>query len=111
MTNKKTAKLLCLTIAMQFFAILSFAQNLSVKGRVTDDSGLPLSGASVLVKGTTTGTNTDASGNFSISAARGATLVISSLNYQTKEVTVSSSQLNVSLVSIEKLLGEVVVIG
>lgn len=110
--NKKTAKLLCLTIAMQFFAILSFAQNLSVKGRVTDDSGLPLSGASVLVKGTTTGTNTDASGNFSISAAKGATLVISSLNYQTKEVKVSSaSQLNVSLVNTEKLLGEVVVIG
>jgi TonB-linked SusC/RagA family outer membrane protein len=112
MMNKKTAKLLCLTIAMQFFAILSFAQNLSVKGRITDDSGLPLSGASVLVKGTTTGTTTDASGNFSISAARGATLVISSLNYQTKEVKVSSaSQLNVSLVNTEKLLGEVVVIG
>ncbi|MEO8171510.1 MAG: TonB-dependent receptor [Sediminibacterium sp.] len=112
MSKKKTAKMLCLTIALQIFAIVSFAQNISVKGRVSDDKGAALSGASVIVKGTTTGTTTDASGMFSISAARGATLIISSLNYQAKEIKVTSAtQLAVTLLSTEDLLGEVVVIG
>jgi TonB-dependent SusC/RagA subfamily outer membrane receptor len=112
MIKKKTARMLCLAMAMQFFAIMSFAQNISVKGRVADEKGGSLSGASVTVKGTTAGTTTDASGMFSISAARGATLVVSSLNYQTKEVKITSAtQLTINLTSTEDLLGEVVVIG
>ncbi len=112
MIKKKTAKLLCLTIAMQLFAILSFAQNLSVKGKVTDEKGEPVSGASVLVKGTTVGANTDASGNFTLSAARGATLVITSLNFQAKEVRVSGADLGtISLTGSEGQLNDVVVIG
>ncbi len=112
MIKRKTAKLLCLTAAMLIFAIMSFAQTLSVKGRVLDDKGDPIGGASVIVKGTKMGSTTDAGGNFSVSVAKGGVLVVSSLNYQEREITVTSATaLTVNLVSSEKLLGEVVVIG
>jgi TonB-linked SusC/RagA family outer membrane protein len=112
MSKKKTAKLLCLSIFMQLFAILSFAQTQSVRGNVTNEEGLPIAGASVTVKGTQTGTNTDAAGNFTISAANGAVLVVSSLNFQTKEVRVTSARsITISLTAKDKELGEVVVIG
>jgi TonB-linked SusC/RagA family outer membrane protein len=112
MINKKNAGTLCLAIAMQFFAMMSFAQNLSVKGRVTDEKGVPLAGASVLVKGTTTGTNTDGGGAFTISASRGATLLISSLNFEVQEVKVTAAtELKIVLKANEGQLGEVVVIG
>ncbi len=111
MMKKTTAKIFCLTIVMQVFAIMSFAQNLSVKGLVTDETGAPVSGASILVKGSTVGASTDASGNFSISAVKGATLLISSINFVPKQVQVRTATVNVTLISTDKALGEVVVIG
>lgn len=111
MMKKTTAKIFCLTIVMLVFAIMSFAQNLSVKGVVTDEKGVPVSGASILVKGSTVGVSTDASGNFSISAAKGATLLISSVNFEPKQVQVRTATVNVTLVPTDKSLGEVVVIG
>jgi TonB-linked SusC/RagA family outer membrane protein len=111
MMKKTKAKILCLTIVMQIFALMSFAQDITVKGQVTDEKGVPVAGASVLVKGTTVGTSTDATGNFSISAARGTTLLISSINFEPKEVRVSGASQNVTLTSTEKAMGEVVVIG
>ncbi len=90
----------------------ALAQTNTVRGRVTNASGEPLSGASVQVKGTNTGTTTDNAGNYSIAAARGAVLVVSSVNYSPREITVGSSNtVNVSLTSITDDLGEVVVIG
>ncbi|MFW2478142.1 MAG: SusC/RagA family TonB-linked outer membrane protein [Sediminibacterium sp.] len=90
----------------------ALAQTNTVRGRVTNASGEPLSGASVQVKGTNTGTTTDNAGNYSIAAARGAVLVVSSVNYAPREITVGSSNtVNVSLTSITDDLGEVVVIG
>ena len=112
MLKKKTAKMLCLTVAMLIFAIMSFAQTLSVKGRVLDDKREPISGASIVVKGTKLGASTDAGGNFSVSVAKGGVLIVSSLNYQDREVIVNSTaSITINLVSSEKLLGEVVVIG
>ena len=111
MMKKTTAKILCLTLVLQIFAIMSFAQNITVKGVVTDDKGAPVANASVLVKGSTVGTSTDAAGNYSISAAKGATLVISSVNFTTYEVKVRTALQNVTLTSTEKSLGEVVIIG
>lgn len=87
------------------------AQNLTVKGKVTGENGLPVEGASVVVKGTTTGATTDNTGSFTISAARNAVLVISAINFAEQEVRVTGAELTVKLVSIEKSLGEVVVIG
>lgn len=90
----------------------ALAQTNTVRGRVTNASGEPLTGASVQVKGTNTGTTTDNAGNYSIAAARGAVLVVSSVNYAPREVTVGTSNtINVSLTSTTDDLGEVVVIG
>lgn len=90
----------------------ALAQTNTVRGRVTNASGEPLTGASVQVKGTNTGTTTDNAGNYSIAAARGAVLVVSSVNYAPREVTVGTSNtINVSLTSVTDDLGEVVVIG
>ncbi len=88
------------------------AQNLGVKGRVTDDKGAPVVGASVVVKGVSAGAITDNQGNFSISVAKGATLVISSVNFLSKEVVVTSNKtLAISLALSNTQLDDVVVIG
>lgn len=78
---------------------MAWAQ-ISVSGTVTDErTSEPLIGASILIKGTTTGTITDIDGNFSLSIqnADGATLVVSSIGYLTKEINVSSSMSNLNI--------------
>ena len=79
-----------------------------VTGTVTDAMG-PVIGASVMVKGTTTGSLTDIDGNFTLTAPRGATLVISYIGYKTVEVKVGDGPVNVTLEEDTKLLDEVVV--
>ncbi|MBN8878133.1 MAG: TonB-dependent receptor [Sphingobacteriales bacterium] len=89
----------------------AFAQN-TVHGKVTSNTGDPVAGASVVVKGTAVGTTTDEGGNYSISASKGATLVITSINYDAKEVTVGNSNtIDLQLSPSGGSLGEVVVIG
>ena len=80
-----------------------------VSGTVTDESG-PLPGVSVIVKGTTTGTTTDFDGNYVINASNGTVLVFSYVGYDTKEIAVKGSVLNVTLQS-GVALDEVVLIG
>ncbi|MEO0525831.1 MAG: TonB-dependent receptor [Bacteroidota bacterium] len=82
----------------------------AISGKVTDENGDPLPGASIVVKGTTTGATTDFDGNYSIDASQGDTLVVSYIGYETKEVTVNGSTINVSLVSGVEL-SEVIIIG
>ena len=108
---ERISRVLCLTIVLQAFAVMSFAQNITVKGRVTNDKGEAVPDASVVVKGGTTGTATDAAGNFSLSVRTGATLVISAINYAEREVNVTSAELAITLARDEKSLGDVVVIG
>ena len=70
----------------------------TVTGTVTDEAGIPLAGASVVVKGTSTGTQTDFDGNFSISADADAVLVISYIGFLTSEVAVNGqTAINVQL--------------
>lgn len=76
---------------------LMFGQ--TVSGVVTDDTSQPVPGASVVLKGTTTGTTTDFDGNYTINANNGETLVFSYVGYETQEVIVSGSTLNVTLQS------------
>lgn len=112
MINKTSAKIMGLMIAMLIFATMAFAQNLTVKGRVTEENGTPLAGASITVKGTPNGTATDAAGNFSITVAKGATLVISAVNHNTREVKVNNTaDITVSLSSASTTLTDVVVVG
>jgi TonB-linked SusC/RagA family outer membrane protein len=84
-----------------------------VRGQVTDESGNGLPGVNVLVKGTSTGTSTDASGNFSISVPdNNAVLVFSFIGYVPEEITVgSATTVNVKLIPDIKSLNEVVVVG
>jgi hypothetical protein len=90
----------------------SIAQNIVVKGQILKQDGQPVSRASVLIKGTKTGTTSDDNGNFQISAAPNSTLVISAVDYETKEINIGNqSSVNVTLTALDKAMGEVVVIG
>ena len=83
-----------------------------VRGKITDDKGQPLAGVSVSIKGTTTGTTTDAGGNYSISVPDGATLVFSYVGYINHEETVAGrASINISLKQLEQSLETVVVVG
>lgn len=109
--NKKTHywSVLLLTLAFPF---LGFAQNINVTGTVTDDTGEVLIGATVLQKGTKNGVATDIDGNFTISVAPKATLVVSYIGCNTKEVAVNGRQkIDVVLESSSTVLNEVVAIG
>ncbi|SFZ89272.1 TonB-linked outer membrane protein, SusC/RagA family [Flaviramulus basaltis] len=99
-----------LTLLLAFVVQLTFAQEKTVSGTVSDASGLPLPGATVLVKGTTSGTSTDFDGKYSIEANQSATLVFSFVGYSTKEVVVGASNtVNITLEEDAESLEEVVV--
>ncbi|MDR2948467.1 MAG: SusC/RagA family TonB-linked outer membrane protein [Prevotella sp.] len=87
--------------------------NLTVKGAVTDENGDPLSGVSVVVKGTTTGVMTDLDGTYTINVPNSnSTLVFSFIGFHKQEIDVNGkTSINVVLVEDTKLLDEVVVIG
>ncbi|HVW13352.1 MAG TPA: carboxypeptidase-like regulatory domain-containing protein, partial [Mucilaginibacter sp.] len=82
-----------------------------VKGKVTDEQGLSLPGATVKVKGTNTATSTDANGNFSITVPdKTAVLVVSFVGYNVQQVTVGDrTNINISLVAATGSLNSVVV--
>lgn len=107
---RKSLTLLC-------FALLSslvlLAQTRIIKGRVADEKGNPLPGASVQVRGTKTGTTTDAEGNFSIAVPTTAkSLLVSSLNYVNKEFAIGNGNtLAITLKANDASLEEVVVMG
>ena len=87
-------------------------QSRKVIGTVTDEYGESLIGASILVKGTTVGTITDVDGNFSIEASADATLLVSYIGHETKEVKVGNqTKLDVNLRVDGQLVDEVVVVG
>ena len=103
-------KILCLLQALLLYCAIASAQGRLLTGRVTDDAGAPVPFASIKVKGTPTGTSADAQGQFRINISNDAVLVISAVNYETKEVSVGTSEtLNISLVAGASLIDEVVV--
>ena len=99
-----------------FFLSSSFlaqAQSRVINGKVTDkENGQGIPGVNVLVKGTTTGTTTDTSGDFKLTASTDDLLVFSFIGYETIEVPVGAqTSLSVSLGTDTKALEEVVVVG
>lgn len=83
-----------------------------ITGTVTDSKGSPLSGVTVLVKGSNNGTSTDESGHFSLDAPANSTLVVSFVGYTTQEVPINNRKnIDIVLVSSNSELNEVVVIG
>jgi TonB-linked SusC/RagA family outer membrane protein len=101
------------TIALSiFFSFFSFCANAqTISGKVlSGDSAI--SGASVQVKGTTTGTITDASGSFTIKAPRNATLIFSYIGYTSQEINVNNqSVVNVNLSATYSQVNDVIVVG
>lgn len=93
------------------YIMAAIEQNIQVKGQVVDTNGDPIIGANILVKGTTNGVISDIDGNFTITANKGATLQISYIGYQSKEVQIQSNNIKIQLESDTKLLDEVIVIG
>jgi TonB-linked SusC/RagA family outer membrane protein len=102
-------KLLMGFCALVFASITSFAQTTVVTGKVTDDKGKPIEGASVVDKKTQKGTATDDKGLFSVNVKAGATLIISGVGYERKEVTPVNGVASVSLKQLSQDLSEVVV--
>lgn len=104
------AKLTCLLVCLMMLPMVAFAQTQKVTGTVTDVSGEPLIGVSVIVKGTQFGTQTNIDGEFSINAKQGDVLKFSYIGYKSQEITVSSaSTINVVMEEDSKTLDEVVV--
>jgi TonB-linked SusC/RagA family outer membrane protein len=100
-----------LTLLLALVVQISFAQEKTISGTVTDSSGA-LPGVSVLIKGTTTGTETDFDGKYSIKAKNGTVISYSYLGYTTVEKTVGSSNtINVTLTVDDNILDEVVIVG
>lgn len=90
----------------------ALAQDNVVSGQVTDVQGNPVPGASVIIKGRTTGTNTDANGNFRLNATTNGTLVFSFIGFETKEVVIGNrTTVNVQLAEGNQQLEEVIVTG
>ena len=90
-----------------------FAQQKTVTGKVTDANSQPVLGATVSVKGTTTGTSTDAQGNFTIAVPNGKNvLLVSNVGYEIREVTLKGdNSVNVSLTPSTTTLNDVLVTG
>jgi iron complex outermembrane receptor protein len=78
-----------LTVVLLLASTLAFGQSRTVSGKVTSsDDGTGIPGANILVKGTNSGTVTDANGNFSLSVADNDVLVVSFVGYATQEIAV-----------------------
>ncbi|RAI94131.1 SusC/RagA family TonB-linked outer membrane protein [Algoriphagus yeomjeoni] len=89
-----------------------YSQNAQISGTVYDETGQPLPGATILVKGTTTGTTTDLDGKYSISSPANGTLVFSFIGYTATEVVVGNQTvIDVNLTPDLSDLEEVVVVG
>jgi len=101
-----------LSLFLLTVSLYAVAQVRTVTGVVKDMAGNPLSGVSILVQKTNTGTTTDSGGRYSIRAAAGATLIFSSANGATAKVTVGDkAEYNVMLEPKVSALNDVVVVG
>lgn len=93
-------------------AIGASAQSITVSGTVTDPTGEPLIGASILAEGTSVGTATDIDGHYTINVAPQGTLVFSYVGYDVQKVAVNGRhEINVTMRESSVMLNEVVAIG
>jgi len=111
--SKWVGKFLSMVLLMVLLTGMAFAQQKTIKGKVTDETGAPVPGATVIVKGTTTGTVTDMDGNFSFGvSATAKTLVVSFIGMTPQEIMVGNqTSFSVKMVSETIGIDEVVAIG
>ena len=99
-----------LTLLLVLVVQLTFAQEKTISGTVTDNSGLPLPGVNIIVKGTSNGTQSDFDGNYSIQAATGQTLTFSYVGFSNIESSIgSSNSMSVTMEEDAALLEEVII--
>lgn len=103
-------RFLTLFTMLMLFGALSFAQSRVVNGKVVDEKGDPVSGASIIVKGTSRGTSANASGDFSISVKQGEVLQVTAANFGRSESKIGTeNNISVTLKPGSNILEEVVV--
>lgn len=108
----KLTKSFVLCAASLLFCVYAQAQNTTVRGLVLDEGGVPLPGASVLLKNTDRGTTTDFDGNFQIEAPSDGTLTFSYIGYLPVEEPINGrAEITVTLTPDVSLLDEIVVVG
>ncbi|NML22242.1 SusC/RagA family TonB-linked outer membrane protein [Pseudoflavitalea sp. G-6-1-2] len=101
---------LLMSLCILLCATLAYAQNRTIKGRVTDESNNPLPNASVQIKGSKKGTTADGQGNFTITASTGDVLVINVVGYAKQEITLGEqTDVSVSLKRTDESMQEVIV--
>ncbi len=101
-----------LTLFLAFVVQITFAQEKTISGMVSDNTGLPLPGVNIVVKGTTNGAQTDFDGNYTIKTSAGSVLVYSYVGQKTQSVKVGASNtINITMLDDSQALDEVVVIG
>lgn len=107
---RKILLLKFLWVLLVLYSLPALAQQKTVSGRITDESGTPLSDVTVTIKGTNTATKTNANGDFTISAPNIQTLVFSYVDFRVQEVNVSNkTSINISLSRSQQELDEVIV--
>lgn len=108
---KKASKFLLLCMVGMLLSVQAFAQGITVKGTVVDNTGMSVIGANVVVKGTTNGVITDLDGNFTLQANPGDIIVVSYIGYLSQEFPASDKLVKITLAEDNEMLDEVVVIG
>jgi len=98
-----------LTLLLAFVVQLTFAQEKTISGTVVDETNMPLPGATVVIKGTTTGTSTDFDGKYSISANTGDVLTFSYVGYSEQDATVGAETTIDIALALDNSLEEVVI--
>ena len=110
MTQKRLLPVI--VISFLLLALQTFAQQKTITGKVSDNTGAPVAGVTVTVKGTNLATQTGADGTYRISVPENAsTLVFSAVGFGTQEATISGTEVSLALASTSANLNEVVVVG
>ena len=108
----KCKRIALLMVLLQCMCTLAFSQSTVVRGKIVNESNQPIAGATVQLKNSTTGTSSDAAGNFALTVPAGtSTLVFSYVGYTPRELPVTGNEMSVQLQPIDNSLGEVVVVG
>jgi len=107
-TNLQKTLMLFMALVVQ----LTFAQEKTISGTVTDASGIPLPGASIIVKGTSNGVQSDFDGKYILTANVSDVIVISYIGLKTQEITITSASIfDVKMEEDASTLNEVVITG
>src|SRR6218665_2004540 len=108
----KLTKLLVFCISSLLFSVIAVAQDVTVNGMINDENGMPVPGATVLLKGTTKSTASDFDGKFQIQVPSNGTLTITFIGYTTiNEAVNGRTKLSIQLKPESQSLNEVVVVG